>query len=1143
MRAFKVLCCLGVVAMVCASVQAADPVGVAELQEVPLADQGSEIHVYTSGGAALATEPAVVYQNFAGLITSGRVPAADGNAWIAEDVSVLLDGAAVKGYTFLVYAFTGSAPYTVDSSIWNLADCADPNALMDPLGTCCFGNTALAGTSCSFAPTVDGYSLMECILPAPVTLGQDLMVRLDFGGATVDAMWMISEQAEVGYTDDGWLEDIGEAVDTCGFYWFGGAPYAGFYLEITAESAAAFECVPLQVENGTIAGNVATLACADQNVQIEWYARDWDEGLTGSPTVNGYSTRLICEDYDFDDTGTVVPSNVNGTPGPLVDYTMGIDTGRPSYFFPAPTVAVGDCNYVDCCDKTNPPCLACVTSGEPCTVDADCDPPDVGECSVTVPEGYYGCLNGIMIGSAVADDGTMKYMNTYSFYVPAGSKNYVTLGLDLDPDQTSLSAPSGAITPLAVIPCVIEVTTGMCCDVVGEPLLCIDGIDDCDCTALGGVFWPGMACSGVDVLPPMGLDDACGCELDSQCADGDACTVNECISNACVTTNVVVGGTECCDPTPTTILVDIGGSGGITDNFDGDQCTLDLCDAPGTCVLGAQCGVADNPIDVDGACDDGNACTIDDDCDAAGVCAGDDYNSFNYPCPGGIGDCPAGATSCDEGVCKCSLSTPLSIVVDDPDCCFVEGEEFTADVYMGPGSEWIVGAQFMVVWDPECIEFTGYTTSGVFPQSLYTDQGDDYLFLAMGINPFGGSGTQGDVDLATLGFKKLGGCTDCEICFDSINPMNTLLTSAEGAEVEVELECSCWIVQEGEGVIDVPDSVLAHSDCMHNTAVVTWDDPPSASQECFGDIDLICTAVHEPLPGEILVDVDHLLMAGGEFPQGTSTFCCGGNGECDIEIYDCWTVEVTNQNAMDVVVQLSPFMTTGTFTRCIEFTFYWSCYPLQSVTWQQDLVFGPPYDFPGKSTPVLFVPKGEYGCITAKDPLHTLRSADYDVECNEITGMMEATFHGDPLFHDGNWLVGGNLDGNDTIDIYDFGIFVSQFLTPGGVGADTACGFVGPHADINADGFVDNADFTFINMNFLQASKTACCDTMASAPVPTTEVTVKELRAMGLGHLAVADLDNDGVLSTADMTAFMQGNVPTPQRDTKRTGVRSSLGN
>ena len=46
---------------------------------------------------------------------------------------------------------------------------------------------------------------------------------------------------------------------------------------------------------------------------------------------------------------------------------------------------------------------------------------------------------------------------------------------------------------------------------------------------------------------------------------------------------------------------------------------------------------------------------------------------------------------------------------------------------------------------------------------------------------------------------------------------------------------------------------------------------------------------------------------------------------------------------------------------------------------------------------------------------------------------------------------------------------------------------------------------------------------------PVTEITVAELRARGLGHLSVADLNNDRVLNQADVAAFMMGARPKPQ--------------
>jgi hypothetical protein len=250
-------------------------------------------------------------------------------------------------------------------------------------------------------------------------------------------------------------------------------------------------------------------------------------------------------------------------------------------------------------------------------------------------------------------------------------------------------------------------------------------------------------------------------------------------------------------------------------------------------------------------------------------------------------------------------------------------------------------------------------------------------------------------------------------------------------------------------------------------------------------------------------------------------------------------VNVTDQHTLDVEVQLSPIMTSGTLVRCIIFEFFMDCIQAP-VFFEEDLIFGPPFDFPGHSTPTFHVPKGQFACMSARDPLHTLRACA-DVEC--IDGDLVAVFKGDPVLG-GNWLVGGNLDffrpdGNgDVIDILDFGMFVSQYLL--GLNPNTPCGTEGPHADINGDGTVDALDFVFISMNYIADSKICCCDEPLRH-VPITSITVKELRAMGLGDLAVADLNGDGVLDGSDMAAFMDGEAPN--RPTVKRGVRSSLGN
>jgi hypothetical protein len=489
---------------------------------------------------------------------------------------------------------------------------------------------------------------------------------------------------------------------------------------------------------------------------------------------------------------------------------------------------------------------------------------------------------------------------------------------------------------------------------------------------------------------------------------------------------------------------------------------------------------------------------------------------------------------------------------DKPDGnCFPEGSEVVVHVNKGVGSDIVTGAQFLINYDSGCLDFTGASAGAAFPMLIYSDVDEDAgtVFVAVGVTP-GTPGTAGAAELATLTFNKLPGCGTCNLCFDSVNPQNTILSDATGQPASVELNCSKDIRLSGDVTLNnVPDSVNTNPDCGYPTAIVTWD-PITASDTCDGDLDnecdeddpnICCTNIHSGG-----VDIDHLAEAGGEFPQGTSTFCCTATNSCGNSVEECWTVVVSDQHSMDIVVQLSPVMAAGPLTRCICFEFFPDCVQNPTV-WCEDLVFGPPYDFPGHNTTKIKVPKGQYACITAADCLHTLRSVS-DIEC--VGDQLVAEFKGDPFFG-GNWLINGNVhdgcwkDGanTDVIDILDFGVFVSQFgmlLNP-----NTPCGTAGPHSDINGDGVVNMSDYVFISQNFLEESKDSCCpDANAAAIVPVTSITVKELRRLGLSELAIADLNGDGTLDQADMTAFVQGQLP--QRDSKSEGrggsTRPSLG-
>jgi hypothetical protein len=330
------------------------------------------------------------------------------------------------------------------------------------------------------------------------------------------------------------------------------------------------------------------------------------------------------------------------------------------------------------------------------------------------------------------------------------------------------------------------------------------------------------------------------------------------------------------------------------------------------------------------------------------------------------------------------------------------------------------------------------------------------------------------------------------------------------------------------------------------TAATSCFDPdcdPEKADKCY-NVNLDCGGMHES--GK---DMTALVMAGGgEHPQGITSYWCTATSKiCGDSETDEWTVTVNDLVALDVEVQLQPKI-AGDLERCITFELFAYCVK-KPLELQTELIFGGVWDFVGHFTDTKKIPKGQYECITARDQQHTLRAVS-DMAC--IDGVYYAEFKGDPFFG-GNWLVGGNIDawkkegeniGVDTIDIRDFGTFVWRFGEV--INPNTYCpadkavdGY--PHADINGDGIVDHLDFTFIMMNFLDGSKDSCCPDKnghTSAPVGLEEISVSQLREMGLGELVVADLNGDGLVNVADMSAFMNGQEPAK----KKVRVRDNSG-
>jgi hypothetical protein len=307
-----------------------------------------------------------------------------------------------------------------------------------------------------------------------------------------------------------------------------------------------------------------------------------------------------------------------------------------------------------------------------------------------------------------------------------------------------------------------------------------------------------------------------------------------------------------------------------------------------------------------------------------------------------------------------------------------------------------------------------------------------------------------------------------------------------------------------------------------------------ATDTC-GEAELVCTGafahnVGEPAPSQAIIDA--LVMNGGIFTQGQWFFQCTAENDCGDTMQEVWTVQVSDKHSMDVEVHVSDLL-PGNVERCICFEMYDEACNA-AVVECIEMLFGPPYNFKGHATGSLKIDKYNWGCIAAVDPYHTLRG-EADVAC--VDKVWKATWKGDPRLG-GNWLISGNLDyfkgeanSPNVIDVLDFGHFILSVRNGGVASADTTCGMPGPHGDLNGDGLVDNLDYAIIQGHFLASSKDVCCpDGPTAFDSPVTEISVKQLRTLGLGELAVADLNRDGMINAADMAAFEAGQAPVIKR-------------
>ena len=863
-----------------------------------------------------------------------------------------------------------------------------------------------------------------------------------------------------------------------------------------------------------IAGNEISFDAGTAVTQMDFEIRvtGW-ASAAGAPTMGAMQATVDSTGF----SGSKAENLANGTVGgvdlvAIVDGTYGGFAGAYIVLTTCQTFP-GPVNTGIRCDLTIAPPIPC-TGAEVCLGNPEyvfLNIVSTAAVSTAIANYAWGGTTGAVCADEA--DGRFYAGTLLLSETTASAKGTYTFGFDESNASSFLNDCSAIRIPgLTFTPGQVTFVTGACCRDGGT--VCEDNKTAAECAVGGGQHFPGEECATFTC-------PSCENDMDCTIAEGNGCTDDTCMPDqTCVHVLNYDPATQCCDPADgATVLID-----------DDDVCTEDTCDSATGIVTNDPTTTAGWP------CDDYLGCTHTDVCDgvnsdADGGCIGDDAN--DDPCTTDA-DCVVGLCDLGTGFCVCTEDTVLVIEVVDPGNgkdpnCFLAGETVEMVVTM-VGSEVVTGGQFLLTYPTWCLgdavadTCDGSPFQNVIANTVDPDAGT--IWFAVTVDPFAPVGTTGPENIVCLTFTKLDVCGECEVCFDSVNPQNLRLTNENGNMVPLDVtECSKPIELAGDIDMVVPEGIEMNVDCDLSVVESYIWDAPYATDTCDGDLDVVCVSDHDGG-----VANDHLIMGGGMFAQGKHFFRCDAENSCGNTITKVWTVDISDQQTLDIYVQLEPDMVEGLLSRCICFDLYDEACLTDPDTVCEVMWFGGPYNFPGKARDEIKIPKGQWRCITAQDMLHSLRSTAFaeDITCE--AGIYYAEFRGDPLLG-GNWLVQGNLDAwkgdgsTDTIDILDFGMFMAEIAGLGNApytDGNTDCSTPGPHGDINGDGEVDAIDYQFIIDNYLKASKQACCEDVGAAEgrVMYESITAKEARALNTPYF---DLNKDGVMDAEDMAYYTSG--------------------
>ena len=409
--------------------------------------------------------------------------------------------------------------------------------------------------------------------------------------------------------------------------------------------------------------------------------------------------------------------------------------------------------------------------------------------------------------------------------------------------------------------------------------------------------------------------------------------------------------------------------------------------------------------------------------------------------------------------------------------------EFTVNVNIA-GMIGAVGAQATVAFDPAVVEFVGIAAGTDFTTLIYNNSTAtaNKVVFATGVDQNSSSAGIAAGNIAKLTFRTIApSCSDLDAVILSTSALTTRITDSNGAALAFTQSNLVSITSLAPFTLAaVPANVAVAADAGTVAGALVSLVAPTAADSCGTPLTVTATRS------------DSALLAAYYPPNLTTTVTYTATDAAGNTDSKNVTVAVANYQLLDAAISLNGSI-TGSSTRSVRV-----------IAGSTQLVNVGMTNGSGIASNVQVPIAASYPCITAKDAGHSLSNTGV----SSVVGVEYAASIA---------LDQGDSNDDNLVDILDFGIYVGQF----------GVALAGGSSNFNDDLAVTSGDFGFISLNF--ADTGIVCGAFTGG-APRTAVSVKELRRSGMGELAGADFNRDGMLDVNDVVYYMQNGIRQPAK-------------